>query len=63
LFDLNKNLEDEVQKRTTELKTKLLELKKFNKIAVGRELRMIELKEEMERLKEVIAAFEKSGQS
>ena len=58
LFDLNKNLEDEVQKRTTELKSKLLELKKFNKIAIGRELRMVELKEEIKRLKGVVSAFE-----
>lgn len=58
LFDLNKNLEDEVQKRTTELKSKLLELKKFNKIAIGRELRMVELKEEIKRLKGVVGAFE-----
>ncbi|MCK5592384.1 MAG: hypothetical protein KAI72_10555, partial [Candidatus Pacebacteria bacterium] len=58
LFDLNKNLEDEVQKRTIELKSKLIELKKFNKIAIGRELRMIELKEEIKRLKGIINAFE-----
>jgi len=51
LQELNKNLEDEVSKRTEELQDKLLELERFNKIAVGRELKMVELKEEVARLK------------
>jgi hypothetical protein len=35
----------------TNLQDKLLELERFNKVAVGRELRMVELKEEIARLK------------
>jgi len=51
LSELNKNLEGEVAKRTEELQDKLLELERFNKVAVGRELKMVELKEELARLK------------
>lgn len=51
LQTLNKNLEQEVAKRTKDLQDKLIELERFNKVAVGRELKMVELKEEVERLK------------
>lgn len=44
-------LEKTVAERTTELKEKLVDLERFEKMAVGRELRMTELKEEIERLK------------
>jgi DNA-binding NtrC family response regulator len=37
-------LENEVQRRTLELTTKIEEVTRFNKMAVGRELRIIELK-------------------
>lgn len=42
-----------------QLQDKLLELERFNKVAVGRELRMVELKEEIARLKG--AAAEQRG--
>ena len=45
------NLENEVQARTKELQEKIKELEKFNKLSVGRELKMIELKEEIKKLK------------
>jgi len=45
------NLETEVAERTRELQAKVLELEKFNKVAVGRELKMVELKEEIVQLK------------
>ena len=48
---LNENLEHEVLNRTKELNHKLVELERFNKLAVGRELRMIELKDELKELK------------
>ncbi|MCX6799562.1 MAG: HAMP domain-containing protein [Candidatus Falkowbacteria bacterium] len=53
LKKLNNKLETEVSNRTKELKEKLVELERFNKLAVGRELKMIELKEELKRNKKV----------
>jgi len=44
-------LEDKVKERTKELQEKLNELQKWYKVAIGRELKMKELKEEIERLK------------
>lgn len=41
---LNKELEQRVQERTAELKEKYTELERLNKLFVGRELRMAELK-------------------
>jgi len=54
LSKLNKNLENEVSKRTGELEKKMYELEKFNRLAVDRELKMIELKKEIKILKERI---------
>jgi len=45
-------LEERVKERTKELQEKVEELEKFQRLAVGRELRMIELKEEVKRLRE-----------
>ena len=45
------SLEEQVKERTKELQDKIRELEKFNRLAVGRELKMIELKKEIERLK------------
>jgi hypothetical protein len=47
-----------VRERTKELERKVLELEKFQKLAIGRELRIIELKKEIKRLKEEL---EKKG--
>lgn len=44
------NLEDTVQQRTSELKSKVAELEQLNKIMVGREVKMAEMKEKVERL-------------
>lgn len=46
-----KDLMQEVAKRTAELEIRVKELERTNKIMVGRELRMIELKAEVARLK------------
>lgn len=43
-----------------ELKKKLKELEEFYDMAVGRELKMIELKEEIERLREELSKYKKS---
>ncbi len=51
LNSLNKNLEQKVEERTKELRHRLNELEKFHKLTVGRELKMTELKKEIEKLK------------
>lgn len=51
LKNLSENLETQIQERTKELQEKIGELEKFNKLAIGRELKMIELKKEIELLK------------
>jgi methyl-accepting chemotaxis protein len=51
LENLKNSLEKMVSERTEELKQKVGELEQINKLMVGRELKMMELKEEIERLK------------
>jgi len=51
LENLTEELEGKVKERTKKLEEKMEELEKFNKLAVGRELKMVELKEEVEKLK------------
>jgi C4-dicarboxylate-specific signal transduction histidine kinase len=50
LQELAENLELEVQERTKDLKEKINELEKFHKLAIGRELKMIELKKRIKEL-------------
>lgn len=49
LSDHAKNLEAEVKARTVELERQIKELEDLNKTMVGRELKMVELKEEIEK--------------
>jgi transcriptional regulator with GAF, ATPase, and Fis domain len=49
---LNEELEQRVYERTAELEKKNAELERINKLFVGRELRMIELKERIRELEE-----------
>ncbi len=51
LEELVKRREEIIKERTKELNEKVKQLEKFNEFAVGRELRMIELKQEIDRLK------------
>ncbi|OGZ18990.1 MAG: hypothetical protein A2175_01535 [Candidatus Nealsonbacteria bacterium RBG_13_42_11] len=52
LKELSENLEEQVKERTKKLQEKMAELETFNKLAVGRELKMMELKNEIRELKE-----------
>jgi len=52
LQELTENLEEEVKRRTKEIQDKMRESEVFHKLAVGRELKMIELKKEIQNLKE-----------
>ncbi|MCD6549993.1 PAS domain S-box protein [bacterium] len=54
LRELNETLEEKVKERTRELQEKVDELNKWYQLTVGREIKMSELKEENERLKEEI---------
>jgi len=51
LKEAKDGLEKKVKERTSELQEKLLELERFNRIAVGRELKMVELKQEIKQFK------------
>ena len=61
LAEYRENLEKLVRERTSELEEKNEQLEQFNKLFVGRELRMAELKERIEVLEEEVAA--KGGKS
>jgi len=46
-----KTLQTQVQQKTQALQEKIAELESFNRLAVGRELKMMELKQEIEKLR------------
>ena len=48
---LTENLESQVRERTDELEKKLKELEKINKLMIGREIKMIDLKDELRKTK------------
>lgn len=48
------SLNERVKERTKELQQKIEELERFNKLTVGRELKMVELKEQVERFKKAL---------
>jgi len=52
IIKLNRELEEKIKERTIDLEEKIEEIKRMNRLFVGRELRMIELKEKMKELKE-----------
>ena len=51
LEDIKATLEMRIHEKTSELQGRLNDLEKFRRLTVGRELRMVELKEEIENLK------------
>lgn len=50
LRELAESLDEQVKERTEELEVKIKELEKFQEAAIGRELKMIELKKEIKKL-------------
>lgn len=54
LENLKKNLEKIVEERTEELQKKIGELERFKELTVGRELKMVKLKEELKSFEEKI---------
>ncbi|MBW6441217.1 methyl-accepting chemotaxis protein [Patescibacteria group bacterium] len=59
LQDLAIELDDKVNDRTAKIKEKVIELERFNNLAVNRELKMIELKNEIKELKRGICTIDK----
>lgn len=55
LEEMNQLLEEKVRERTRELQQKIDELERFRRLTVGREMKMIELKKEIARLKSELA--------
>jgi PAS domain S-box-containing protein len=53
LKKLQLDLDEKIKERTKELQERIEELEKFHRLAVERELKMIELKEEIEKLKKL----------
>jgi DNA-binding NtrC family response regulator len=56
-----KRIEESLHKRDEELRKRLKELEKFHDMAVGREIRMLELKEEIEELSEELREYKKKS--
>lgn len=54
LKELTERQEKMIEEKTKELQVKIEELERFNKLVVGRELKMIELKEEIKKMRDVI---------
>ncbi|MCK4782054.1 HAMP domain-containing protein [Candidatus Parcubacteria bacterium] len=52
LAELNQTLEEQVKTRTKELQNRINELERFHKLTIGREVKMIELKQEIKKLEE-----------
>jgi methyl-accepting chemotaxis protein len=61
LKDLAKQLEEKVKERTKDLEQKVWQLENFQKITVDRELKMIELKKETEKIKKQLEECQQSG--
>ena len=57
LKELHNELEEKIKERTKELEEKVSELEKFRKVAVGRELKMVELKEKIKALEEELKKY------
>ena len=56
----HKRAEEKILRREEDLKKRMKELEDFYEMGIGRELRMIELKKEIESLKEELAKYKKT---
>lgn len=56
---LANRLDEEVKERTKELQSKMESLEKFQRLTVGRELKMLELKKEVENLRKEVKRLKK----
>ena len=54
LEELTETLDLKVKEKTTQLQARVNELERFSKLTIGRELKMVELKKEIKKLKEEI---------
>jgi predicted hydrocarbon binding protein len=52
-----KELEEKIKETTLALEERIQELEKFHRLTVGREIKMVELKEEIERLKKELEKY------
>jgi uncharacterized membrane protein YjjP (DUF1212 family) len=59
LQELTRMQEEIIKERTAELQKRLEELERFQRLIVGRELKMIELKKEVKRLQEELEKYKK----
>jgi len=59
LRELAASLDQQVKEKTKELQEKVNELETSNRLMVGRELKMVELKEEIKRLREELEKYKK----
>ena len=60
LKELTERQEEIIKERTKEIQERMAELERFHRLAVGRELKMVELKEEIERLKKELEKSKRS---
>jgi methyl-accepting chemotaxis protein len=60
LKEIAERQEETIKKRTKEIQERVGELERFHRLAVGRELKMIELKEEIKKLKEELVKYKPS---
>jgi len=57
LRELTQGLEGKIKARTKELQERVNQLERFQKLTIGRELKMVELKKEIEKLKEELEKY------
>jgi len=59
LEELAKTLDEKVKERTKELQERISELEKFHRLTVGREIKMVELKNRIKMLEEELKKYKK----